>query len=243
MLNYGKCLVILKQVYVIFVCSMLFLYGLYYNINSLLSSESNIHNHRDDIDSTVNQLYSNDNLTWDGLIKDCGSYVIIENSARANEIFNRKYAKQIVEWKGYFLNAFVQDFNPFEFNPEHLVNINVRMIPSESIHNPDLFLSMNNLKYKKYGSVIRSLVTGTPIKFKAEFESLGNEWKPHHLHLLHIEKTDEFIDPNDKIVLFKGIAFNITGHLKNEKEMETLIVSKKENNLKESGGNNKSQDN
>lgn len=198
---------------------------MYYNISYMFSEESYVNNYIDKIDDSVNNIYSNNDLTWDGLIKDCGSNVIVENSARANEIFNRKYLKRIVEWRGYFLNAYVQQFNPFDFNPEHLVNINVRMIPSESIHNPDLFLSMDRMKYQRYANVIRYLETGHPIKFRAELESLGNEWKPHHLHLLHIEKTEDFVEGDHKIVLFKGINFNITGHLKNEKEMESLKSS------------------
>ncbi len=39
-------------------------------------------------------------------ISEIGSSVMIENSARANEIFNKKYFKRIFEWNGYFINAF-----------------------------------------------------------------------------------------------------------------------------------------
>jgi hypothetical protein len=145
-----------------------------------------------------------------------------ENSARANEIFNRKYIKRIIEWKGYFLNAYVQGRSPLDYNPEHLMNINIRMIPSESMRNPDLFLSLDYKKYMKFLPLIRTLSTGIPIKFKASLEALGNEWRPHHLHLIDIYKTDDFIDHDHKIVLFQGISFNITGHIKNENEIEQL---------------------
>ena len=229
MLNYGKCLIILKQIYVFAIITCVVIYGFYYNINRMLSVEYTINNHNsNDINHTINNLYTNNNLSWDELIKDCGAYVIIENSARANEVFNRKYLKRVVEWKGYFINAYVQNFNPFEFNPDHLVNINVRMIPSESMHNPDLVLSMNNIIYMKYANVIRSLVTGRPIAFKAEMEYLGNEWKPHHLHLIDLKLTEDFIDHDHKVVLFKGINFNITGHLKNEQEMADFKISQLE---------------
>ena len=45
---------------------------------------------------------------------------------------------------------------------------------------------------------------------------------------MHIEKTEDFIGGDEKIVLFKGISFNITGHLKNEKDMESMKISIKE---------------
>ena len=180
----------------------------------------NSHDHNHEIDETVSKYY-NSKLTWEDLIHDCGAYVIIENSAKANEIFNRKYHRQIVEWKGYFLNSFVQ-VSPFGGNAEHLMNINVRMIPSESLKDPDLFLSMDAKKYNDYRNVIHSLSSGDAIKFRASFESIGNEWRSHHLHLIHIEKTDDFIEEDKKIILFQGVNFNITGHLKAEKELEEL---------------------
>jgi hypothetical protein len=202
--------------------------GFYLNITYILSPESNkqiYHDHTHEIDETVKNYYSGSNLSWEDLIKDCGSYVMTENSARANEIFNRRYYKRIISWKGYFLSAFVQARNPMDFNPEHLMNINVRMIPSESIQNPDLFLSLDFKKYQQYGHLIRTLETGTPILFKASLEALGNEWRSHHLHLINLEKTQDFLDHEHKLVLFQGINFNITGHMRNDKEIrESLQV-------------------
>lgn len=147
---------------------------------------------------------------------------MVENSARATEIFNRKFFKKTIVWKGYFLSAFIQAFNPLDFNPEHILNLNIRMIPSESLNNPDLFLSLDSGRYNKYLNEIRKLKTGDPVLFKASFEALGNEWRPHHLHLLEIQKIDDFINPDKKVLLFKGINFDISGHLKNEKVISEI---------------------
>jgi len=149
---------------------------------------------------------------------------MIENSARANEIFNRKFHKRVIEWKGYFLSAFIQSFHPFDFNPEHILNLNIRMIPSESLKNPDLFLSLDARRYNLFLNDIKQLKTGDPISFKASFEALGNEWRPHHLHLLEIKKIKDFIDADNKVLLFKGINFDITGHLKNERDISKIQI-------------------
>lgn len=204
------------------------------------TTTSSYHSHDHEVDEAVKQYYTNSELTWEELIKDCGAYVMVENSARANEIFSRKYFKRIVEWKGYFLNAYVQAMSPLDFNPEHLININVRMMPSESLKNPDLFLSMDNTRYHKYAEVIRSLRTGDAIKFRAVLEALGNEWRTHHLHLDHLEKTEDFIPSDKKTVLFHGINFNITGHLKNEKIMEEMKLASEENTASEEKENEQS---
>lgn len=75
------------------------------------------------------------------MIDDCGSSVMIENSAKANEVFNTKYFKRIVNWKGHFINAFANiPFMGMGINMEHFININVRMTPAESLSNPDLFM-------------------------------------------------------------------------------------------------------
>ena len=180
------------------------------------------HSHEHDIDDAVNQHYAATDFTWEQMIRDCGAHVMIENSARANEIFNRQYLKKVVTWKGYFLNAFLHSLSPMGFNPEHMVNINIRMIPSESLKNPDLFLSLDNSKFNAYNSVLRTLKTGDPIKFTATLEAVGNEWRTHHLHMLKIEKTEDFIDHEKKVVLFHGINFNITGHLQMESELKEI---------------------
>jgi len=79
--------------------------------------------------------------SWEELIQDCGSSVMIENSAKANVKFNDKYFKRIINWKGHFINAFANlPFMGMGVNIEHYININVRMTPSESLSNPDLFM-------------------------------------------------------------------------------------------------------
>jgi hypothetical protein len=199
---------------------------LYYNVTYFLTKETQIghnHDHSHEVDMAVERSFHNENLTWEGLIQDCGASVIVENSARANEIFARKYFKQIVQWKGYFLNAFVQTVGPFQIDPDHLINLNVRMIPSESLKNPDLFLSLDMRRYQKFESVIHSLKSGDAIRFKASFENLGNEWRTHHLHLIDVEKISDFIPSDQKLVLFQGINFNITGHLQNKAEIAQLV--------------------
>ncbi len=82
-------------------------------------------------------------LTWEALINDCGAKGMVENSARAIEIFNKKYFKKTIQWKGYFINAFIHRLSQLGMaEPEHLVNINIRMIPSETRKAQDLILSM-----------------------------------------------------------------------------------------------------
>jgi hypothetical protein len=213
-----------KQLYILILLAFILAFGFYINITAMYAPKSSSygHNHEHEVDEVMSKYYTQTDLTWEDLIKDCGAHVMIENSARANEIFNRKYFKKVIEWKGYFINAFVQNINPMDLNPEHLVNINIRMIPSESIKNPDLFLSLDYKKYHKYLNTLQSLRTGDPIKFKASFEAIGNEWRSHHLHLIHLEKTEEFVDSDHKVVLFQGVNFNITGHLKIHKEVQEL---------------------
>jgi len=185
-------------------------------------------NHSHNHSHLSNLVTSPSNLSWEELIKDCGARIMVENSARASEIFNKKFFKKTIEWKGYFLSAFIQAFNPLDFNPEHILNLNIRMIPSESLNNPDLFLSLDSAKYNQYLNEIRNLKTGDPVIFRASFEALGNEWRPHHLHLIDIRKIDDFIDPDKKVLLFKGVIFDISGHLTNEKQITEI---QKESNL------------
>jgi len=217
---------------------------LFFEDNSTYQNHLNAHNHS----HLENLVKSPSNLSWEELINDCGGKVMVENSARANEIFNRKFYKKNIEWKGYFLSAFIQAFNPLDFNPEHILNLNIRMIPSESLKNPDLFLSLDSQRYNKYMNEIRKLKTQDPILFRASFEALGNEWRPHHLHLIHIQKIDDFIDADKKMLLFKGVEFDITGHLKNEKKIieiqkesekaKNLNITMTDNKIKIDGGNN-----
>jgi hypothetical protein len=222
---------------------MLFLFviitfGIYYNVTYFLTKEvhsDHYHDHSHEVDMAVERTFHNENLTWEGLIQDCGASVIVENSARANEIFARKYFKQVVQWKGYFLSAFIQTVGPYQVDPDHLLNLNIRMIPSESLKNPDLFLSLDARKYQQFESVIHSIKSGDAIRFKASFENLGNEWRTHHLHLIDIEKTTDFIPSDQKLVLFQGINFNITGHLQNKEDIIQMVARNKTQATQEAG--------
>lgn len=187
------------------------------------ANDNNLHDH--EVDDKISLHYAAVDYTWEQLIRDCGAHVMIENSARANEIFNRQYLKKVVVWKGYFLNAYLYNLNPMGYNPAHMVNINIRMIPSESLKNPDLFLSLDNNRFNAYRDVLRQFKTGDPIKFTASLEGIGNEWRAHHLNLIKLEKTADFIDHEKKVVLFHGINFNITGHLQLENEIKQLQIA------------------
>ena len=50
------------------------------------------------------------------------------------------------------------------------------------------------LAYYKYISQMKAEIS---IVFKAEFEYIGDEWRPYHLHMISINLTVDFI--KDKI--------------------------------------------
>jgi hypothetical protein len=212
----------LRQTYVLAILAVLFAFGFYINIKYIFSphESDSIHDHIHEVDAEVYKTHSD--LTWESLIHDCGAAVIIENTARAQEIFNRKYHKKAVEWKGYFIDAYINNLNPFDYNPDHLINLGIRMIPSESLKGADLILAINANKYSSYVNFLRGLSTGTPVKFTASFEALGNEWRPHHLHMIKLEKCEDFIEHDKKIILFHGVNFNISGHLKLNEEVKKI---------------------
>jgi hypothetical protein len=202
----------MKAIYATLIVFVLFILGIYYNLNynNIFFDTFGLY------DNKFNRLftsYLNDDLTWPSLIKDCGAKVITDNSAKANEIFLRKYYNREVEWTGLFIDAAVviSSLGP---DPDHTLNINVRMIPSESLKEPDLYISTDDKKYAEYESVLKTIFTGDSIRFKAIFEEIGNEDRSHHLRLIHIEKIPDFIPHNEKVILFQGVKFNITGHLK-----------------------------
>ena len=84
--------------------------------------------------------------------------------------------------------------------------------------------------------------TGTPIEFKAEFESIGDEWRPHHLHMISINLTDNFIKDKINVTLFKGVNFDIKGHYDIKKEVDVIVkeemLIKNENKKNNSNNNN-----
>jgi hypothetical protein len=174
------------------ILAALFAFGFYIIIKYIFSPHESQYDHTHEVDAEVFKTHSD--LTWESVIHDCDAEVIIENTARAQEIFNRKYHKKVVEWKGYFIDAKINKLNPFDYNPYHYLNLGIRMLPSESLKGADLILDINESKYSSYINFLSGLSSGTPVKFRASFEALGNEWRPHHLQMIKLEKCEDFIE-------------------------------------------------
>ena len=234
-LTFGKCTIVLKKIYIHILILLLIVFGLYLNI-MYYKYKKNSTNYADEYERNnekyIKNFYDeNDVLTWENLIKECGAKVMTENSVRAIEIFNKKYLRKLIQWKGYFINAFVNRASQIGMDtPNHLININIRMIPSESIKAQDLLLSMGKATFLEHFDLIKNMKTGTPVEFKAEFESIGDEWKPHHLHLIWINATDDFMKDKINITLFRGVNFDIQGHLKLKNEIENISDEINKNN-------------
>ena len=236
-ITFGKMTIVLKKIYIHFIILLIFLFGVYINILSYKKiqkdtkylTEEYIRNDEKKISYFYNE--SDTELSWETLIKECGAKVIVENSARAIEIFNKKYYEKKIHWKGYFINAYINRLSQIGMaDPGHLININVRMIPSETLKAQDLLLSMGRQTFYKYFESIKKMRTGTPIEFKAIFESIGTEWKPHHLHLEWINITDDFMKDKENVTLFKGISFDIEGIMKLKNDLENIKDISKEKN-------------
>ena len=229
MIQYGKCVMVIKAIYIYSILLIIVLLGIgvnvkYYYFTVRTNVDNELLNSQMQSNDFIGNLYDkNAELTWDELLKDCGASVMVDNSARAIEIFNRKYFKKSVNWKGYFIDAFIQRLRPFEQSTDQLVNLNIRMIPSETMKGQDLVLSMDITKYHRLLPVLQRLKTGTPIQFKAIFESVGDEWKPHHLHLEDLSITADFLPEDKKVVLFKGINFDISGHMKLQSKVKEVM--------------------
>jgi len=240
-LSFGKCTIVLKKIYIHILIFLTILFGIYLNIiyYKYKNKFKNADYERNQ-EKYIKTFYNDsDILTWETLIKECGAKVMTENSARAIEIFNNKYFKKIIQWKGYFINAYVHRASQIGLDsPEHLVNINIRMIPSETIKSHDLLLSMGKENFLKHFDLIKNMKTGTPVEFKAEFESVGDEWKPHHLHLIWINETEDFMENKVNITLFKGIYFDIQGHLNLKNEIEKISNEIINNNNTNNNNNN-----
>ena len=96
MIQYGKCVMVIKAIYIYLLLSGILVFGIILNVRYFLysgvgQSDPLLLN---DVNSNefINNLYDGKaELTWEELIKDCGASVMVENSARAIEIFNRKY--------------------------------------------------------------------------------------------------------------------------------------------------------
>ena len=227
-LTFGKCTIVVKKLYINILILLVIIFGIYLNFiyyknSKVLADKLNEDLNRND-ESLIKTFYNDSEiLTWESLIKECGAKVMIENSARAIEIFNQKYFRKTIQWKGYFINAFIHRLSQLGMaDPGHLVNINIRMVPSETLKSQDLLLSMGKEKFLKHFDLIKNMKTGTPVEFKAEFESIGDEWKPHHLHLIWINITDDFMKDKINFTLFKGVKFDIQGHLKLKDQIEKI---------------------
>ena len=236
-ITYGKCIIVIKKIYIYILISIVLLFGVIINyqyyINLKIINKELINKKKLDEKNSkefIEQLYNKNDtlLSWENLINDCGSKVMVENSAKGIEIFQRKYYKKQIKWQGYFISAFIQRIAGF-VDENHLVNLNIRMIPSETIKEQDLILSLNRQNYHKYLEDLKLLKTGSPIEFEAIFEEIGDEWKPHHLHLVSLKLIDDFIADKEKVMLFKGINFDIEGHIKIEKEIDKIIKEDNEN--------------
>ena len=237
-LTFGKCTIIIRKIYINTLILLVILFGIYLNVkyykyNQVLTNHLNEEYQRND-ESLIKTFYNDTEiLTWETLIKECGAKVMIENSARAVEIFNKKYFRKTVQWKGYFINAFIHRLSQLGMaDPGHLVNINIRMVPSESIKAQDLLLSMGKEKFLSHFEMLKKMKTGTPVEFRAEFESIGDEWKPHHLHLIWINITEDFMKDKVDVTLFRGVNFDIQGHLNLKNEAEKIEEDMNKNNTK-----------
>ena len=228
-ITFGKMTIVLKKIYIHLIILLVLIFGIYINIisykkikkDSKYLTEEYLRNDEKKISYFYNE--SDTELSWETLIKECGAKVIVENSARAIEIFNKKYFEKTIQWKGYFISAFINRLSQIGMaDPGHLVNINVRMIPSESLKSQDLLLSMGRQTFLDNFESIKKMKTGTPIEFKAVFESIGTEWKPHHLHLESVRITDDFMKDKVNITLFKGISFDIEGHMELKNALENI---------------------
>ena len=231
-LTFGKCTIVLKKIYIHIFILFLIIFGLYINIMYYKYNKKTDEYERNN--EKYIKLFYNDNevLTWENLIKECGAKVMTENAVRALEIFNKKYLKKIIQWKGYFINAYVHKASQIGIDsPNHLVNINIRMIPSETIKSQDLLLSMGKKTFLEHFDLLKNMETGTPVEFKAKFESIGDEWKPHHLHLIWINITDDFMKDKVNVTLFRGVNFDIQGHLKLKNEIEKMPDEINNNNI------------
>ena len=249
-ITFGKMTIILKKIYIHIIIFIVLLFGIYINIknyNKIKKDSKNLIDGYDRNDERrITSLYndSDTELSWETLIKECGAKVMVENSARAIEIFNKKYFEKRIQWKGYFINAFVNRLSQIGMaDPGHLVNINVRMIPSETLKAQDLLLSMGKKTFLDHFESIKKMKTGTPIEFKAVFESIGTEWKPHHLHLEWINITNDFMKDKVNVTLFKGISFDIEGHMELKNAIEHTLNTPEEKNKTVIPDNNENDNN
>lgn len=112
-------------------------------------------------------------------------------------LFNDKYENNIVNWKGYFVEVKSRQVGYVMFGSDHHISILVKMAPSESEIFADLVLSIGTEEYEGNKRMFNELKKGEEIAFSANFISMGNEFKMHHLHSHGIEKTGSSIELGD----------------------------------------------
>lgn len=221
----NKCVFIFKKIFLYVLVFLYFFLAIYINFIKATNKDNNTIN----IDKNFNtEPFIKNNLNgreirWLDLIEECGSTAIIDNSARANEIFKIKYKGKKVVWKGHFMGAIVNQLYPIMnySNESSIVSYFIRMIPSESINDADIILSLNSEVFNMYKNI--PFVKGDPVEFVAELYNLGNERTPHLLKVLKINKIEEFIDEDQKITLFKGVNIEIKGHKMSHNKIENRI--------------------
>lgn len=129
--------------------------------------------------------------TWPEYLEDCGGEIVLQNTIKVTDTFNKKYHEKTITWDGYLMKA---TENYGWFRGEHAVVILVKMQPSESDIHADLILSMDDSDFYLNTAALASLSRGDKFKFNATFVSPGNEQQLHHLHAHYIEKLEGRIE-------------------------------------------------
>lgn len=237
-----SCIIIIRRIYVYILLFLLIVSCVSVTAYKLIYTMEN-NNNSEEIDksSYISAYLGNykidSNIQWQNLIDLCGSKVIVNNAARAQQIFEDKFKNRIVKWKGHFIGQNFMIYNQYNYNSRHIANYYVRMVPSESLNNPDLILTLSQSVFSQYKN--SEFNHGSPIEFKAILIDIGNEWKPFTLQLVEINQIEEFIKPNEKIRLFEGVNINIDGYRNVEHFDEKPSVIKIDSN----SNNEKSEEN
>ena len=242
---FGRCTLIIRKMFVYLFIVFIVAVGIFINVKyyssaneaQIKETEKILLNVVDD-EKLLDEMYKKknaDEITWENLIEDCGAKVIVENSARAVEIFQRKYLNTIVEWKGYFINTHVNMVAFGIVDANHAISINIRMIPSESLKDRDLELILSIPQYNELLPTLKKMRTGTPLLFKGEITAMGSEWAPHHLHYIDVKIIDDFMQGKVNFTIFKGVNFDIKGHLENAELIQEYEKEGKVRNVTNEG--------
>lgn len=89
---------------------------------------------------TSNKLnYKSGDLSWQSFIEECGPKADLDNSLRANLIFEKKFKGKIVTWKGHVIATFVNNGENGKYG-EAQHGVRIRMLPSMSLKSDDIHL-------------------------------------------------------------------------------------------------------